>query len=130
MDKKSSATSLENPGHIEDKAATNIDFTAVEKQFSLKEPEQIFRFLTSHPYLIPLLSETAEVVERYFSDVKFGLHYYVDPEVASFKWLTMQIPTKYSPEEASYRLNKFDEEWWLDNEYRTNGNLTVNVEFV
>jgi hypothetical protein len=44
--------------------------------------------------------------------------------------LVIEIPTKYSPREASDKLNRFDDEWWFDNEYKTKGNHTVNVEFV
>jgi len=129
MGKKSSITPLENPEFNGNNPAVNIDLTAIEKRFFLKEPEQITKFLALNPYLIPVLSETANILDRYFPGGNYNLHWYVDPEIAAFKWLTIEIPTKYSPREASDRLNRFDDEWWIDNEYKTNGNVIVNVEF-
>lgn len=120
----------ENPKSAwDDKAISSSFFVELEKVYFFKEKSQVIRFLNENSYLIPLLFDTAKVIEQYFPDYKPKLRYPVDQEVIDSTRLYIDIPTKYSPKEALDKLDKFEDNWWLENEYKGKGNLTLNVEF-
>jgi hypothetical protein len=131
MGKKSSTTPLENPEiGWDNPAPEKAGSTGLDKVYFFREPTQILNFLKLNPYITPLLAETADALKGYFPDVKFAIRRYVDPEISGFTRLVIEIPTKYSPQETLSRLDKFEDEWWIENEYKSKGNLTVNVEFL
>lgn len=130
MGKKSPTSPLKHPELAWDNHDTENDgFSELDKVYLFREPDQILNFLILNPYLTPLLGETADALKQYFPDVRFALRRYVDPEISGYTRLVIEIPTKYSPKETLDRLDKFEDEWWIENEHKSKGNLTVNVEF-
>ena len=130
MGKKSPASPLKPPELAWNNQNTENDgFSELDKVYLFREPDQILNYLILNPYLTPLLGETADALKQYFPDARFALRRYVDPEISGFTRLVIEIPTKYSPKETLSRLDKFEDEWWIENEYKSKGNLTVNVEF-
>jgi hypothetical protein len=84
------------------------------------------------PQLLPLLLEARQHVERVFgSDVPTVLEVVQNPEAADASpELFAYIQTTLPVPEAREKLEKLDDEWWLDALPRAEGRLNIALEYV
>ncbi|MEW6232328.1 MAG: hypothetical protein AB1566_08450 [Chloroflexota bacterium] len=102
----------------------------VKQLYSFKKPEEVFRYLQAHPFLIPLLVEAHSRIEDYFGpQPQVVLEVVSDPEVHGLVKMFGYIVTTLMPEEAGQRLRLFDREWFLLQVHRAEGLLNFDVEF-
>ena len=96
--------------------------------YSYTDREAIARFARLCPALVPLLIEAAEQIGQYFTQPELVLEV-VEGLSIEEQGLAVSINTDLAPEEAMARLERFDEEWWLDVQDQTEGRLCIDVEF-
>ena len=89
------------------------------------------RFLHAYPQLIEVLLEAHVYLQKYFGpDPQVTLEVVSDPEVEGVEELFAYILTSLPVNEALARLDKLDEEWFLDQLDRVGGRFNFNLEFV
>jgi hypothetical protein len=110
-------------------ASTSLD--AVEKLFEIGDVPGVRRYLDGQPTLVPLLVEARRAIPRYFPDpTGVRLELLADRDDGDHVDLFAIIRTVLPEDEALRRLDRFDEEWWLEAAVRGNGHLTIDVESV
>ena len=104
----------------------------VGTRYAARRPEEVTAYLRTYPHLVPVLIEAAEVVPRYFEpDAPLVLEVATDPEADDpVPQLFALIETRLDPEVAADRLDRLDEDWWLDHSPAGPGVLDLDVEFV
>ncbi len=109
---------------------TGQKWRAVELLYDLVNPGSASDFVRQRGYLVDLLLEAYARLWLCFGDwpvVELELE--GDPEVLRRRYLAARILTSLSPEEAVARLERFDEEWWLDHIGRAGRDLVFVPEF-
>lgn len=96
--------------------------------YTLKEFEEVFDYLESYSYLITLLEEAYFEIRRYFSNEKLTLEVMNDMETNE-EMLLLLINTNLNQKEARQKLNRFDENWWIDASLFAFSKLCIQVEF-
>lgn len=100
----------------------------IERRFVFDDARQVEDYLYRHPYLEPLLIELLGKVQAIFQpDDPVRLRVVADSESGANQLYAL-VSTSLSPNEASGRLDRLDEQWWLDASERAQGRLTVDVE--
>lgn len=106
-----------------------INFLA--REYEVKNPPQVAKFLSENVFLLDLLKEIPAHVRKHFgAEQKMTLEFLLDPEDPSHHRLHASIPTPLSVKESMQLLDRFDEEWWLDNERRSYSKILVNLEYL
>ena len=85
--------------------------------------------LEKYPFLVSLLLEAYVEVGNYFPHSRVFLEVFDDPEVEGMDKLFAYIRTPLPVDEALARLDKLDEEWFLDQLDRAAGRFNFNLEF-
>jgi hypothetical protein len=103
---------------------------ALEKFYNFRRPVEVKGFLAAHPFLVPLLVEAYGKIAAYFEpQPEVVLEVVTDPEADDDRRLFVFIQTSLLPEEALDRLDRLDDDWWLDAGDRGEGKLCLHVEF-
>jgi len=103
----------------------------LEEIYSFRDAAAVRRFLHTYPQIIDVLLEAHVYLQKYFGpDPQVVLEVVSDPEVEDMDELFAYILTSLPVDEALARLDKLDEEWFLDQLDRTNGLCNFNLEFV
>ena len=88
---------------------------ALENLFTYRRPQEVKELLAAHPYLASLLMEAyGKINECFGSQTEIVLELVSDPEADDDRELFAFIQTNLSPEAALERLDRLDQEWWLD----------------
>lgn len=88
-------------------------------------------FLRKNRFLVPLLREIPEKIYDYFGkDQKLALKVSFESDSPQSTELWILILTELSAKEAFPILEKFDEEWWLENLDRTDCKLNISLEYI
>lgn len=97
--------------------------------YGSKDDFAVWEFVASHPFLISILEEVRQRVSDFFP-LPFNLILEVttDPEATASHALFVFIQTPLALTEALRRLDRFDEEWWLEASERAEGKLCIDVE--
>lgn len=103
---------------------------ALEKLYTFRRPMEVSEFLEARPFLVPLLVEAHDKIGEYFEpQPEVVLEVVADPEADDERELFAFIQTSLLPEEALDRLERLDDDWWLDAADRGEGKLCLHVEF-
>lgn len=103
----------------------------IEQWYFLPDPAEVKRFIRQRPALAPLLVEAIAVLYKYFGPGPYvRLRVVTDPEAEDCEELFAYIRVALPPDEALERLNRLDDEWFLDQLGRANGKFNFNLEFV
>ncbi len=88
----------------------------LEVFYPFANPNEVRDFLWANKYLIKVLFEAHKQIKRVFGGniVEVCLEWDRDPE-EDFEGLFVIVKTSLSPEESLDLLDRFDEEWFLDN---------------
>lgn len=105
------------------------ELAALEQAYILTKPSEVLEWLEKHPSLVALLLEASTKINNYFPDSQRFLEVVTDPEIINDAQLVIFISPKLTPNGAVHRLDQFEDDWWLDASYQTQGKLAVMVEF-
>lgn len=101
------------------------------RDYEINNPEQVAEFIGENLFLLDLLEEIPSKIYQYFGDnQKLSLKVSHEPDFPQTPELWISILTKYSAKEALPILEKFDEEWWLENMDGSGWKLNINLKFV
>ena len=101
----------------------------LERLYTFRKREEVLWFLESYPFLVSLLLEAYDNIGSYFPYTQIFLEVVTDPEASDDYQLVIFIATNFAPDEALGRLERLDEDWWLDALDQAQGKLCINVEF-
>ena len=100
-------------------------------EYEVKDTARVSEFLYENQFLMNLLAEIPWQIRQYFGNSpRLKLEILSEHDFHASKELWISILTKLSAEEALPFLDKFDEEWWLENMDRANHKLNITLEFV
>lgn len=100
------------------------------ERFRLREPDDVLCYLSDNPFLVPLVLEARDKAHEYFSErPPLVLHLAEYPDDGS-RELFLLIQTAQPPAAALAKLDRFDQEWWLDALERAEGKLNVKLEYL
>ena len=105
----------------------------LDNRIAVIDAEDVERLLRSAPDLVPLINEAAEQLSRYFPDVGIRLSHMFDPEGDEEELILgalayQEVDPDPDVDEAMAALDRFDQDWWLQNMRRANGLLIVTLE--
>ncbi len=106
-----------------------IEVRALERLYIFKERLEVLDFVNLHPFLAPLLFEAVGRIDQFFPEPQLSLEVVSDFEFPDSSQLVLSIETILSPDEALKRLDRFDDDWWLDAAREAEGRLCIDVEF-
>jgi hypothetical protein len=87
--------------------------------------------LSSNPPLARFVEEVADHMMDYFRNAEVVVERFVDPEATTpVPLLFVVAKVVMSPDDAMGLLDRFDDEWWLDNKSRGAGIVRVSVDTV
>ena len=113
---------------VEEAATATNDLEEIERLYSLRKPLQVRRFLGEHAFLVPLLVAAYDVATRYFAPVSLALEVIADPDSMDDQQLVLFVVLQFTPAEAFAKLQRFDNEWWLDAMDAAQGHLCISLE--
>jgi hypothetical protein len=105
------------------------EIPTIEKMYVFRRSAEILQFLEENLFLIPLLKEAYIRIGSYFPSSKVSLEVVADQEMTDEKQLVIFISVDSDSEQATERLDRLDEEWWLDALEKTQGKLCITLEF-
>ncbi len=114
---------------VEEAAAATSNLDEVERLYALRQPLQVRRFLGEHDFLVPLLVAAYDVTTRYFAPLSLALEVIADPDSMDDRQLVLFVVLQLTPAEAFAKLQRFDNEWWLDAMDEAQGHLCISLEF-
>lgn len=101
------------------------------KDYQFKDSAEVRAFLNSNAFLISLLKEANRKIKSQFGyDTAIALEVFTDPDSDDGQKLFALIFTALSADEALERLERLDQEWWLDASARAKGRLNIDVEYI
>jgi hypothetical protein len=98
----------------------SIDWISEECSFGFQE----IAFLQQNEFLIPLIIEALDQIEKIFGYTETVLKLESDPE-EDHQELFLYITTDLEPYDALKLLNELDDIWWLDNIHRAKNKMTI-----
>ncbi|CAN5742925.1 hypothetical protein BH24ACI2_BH24ACI2_11180 [soil metagenome] len=99
-------------------------------EYEVRDVERVTDFLFKNQFLVDVLLEIPAQVRRVFGeDQKLVLSFWLDPEDPTWHHVQVLIPTKNAAKKSSDLMDKFDEEWWLDNCQRVDSKLSISKEY-
>ncbi|NUO80825.1 hypothetical protein HUU05_12155 [candidate division KSB1 bacterium] len=111
-------------------ASSESASSAFEQRFLYRHPKEVRQFLEAHPFLVSLLKEARERIDNYFgghNDVV--LEVIAEPNALDDHELFAFVQTDLPHKDALARLERLDEDWWLDASVRAQGKLCIHVKF-
>lgn len=101
--------------------------------YLFREPDEVRRFLTTYPFLVPLLVEARQIIAQHFppgTPVALDLLYDRETGSEDDTELFALVQTNLAPEETRPRFDRFRDEWWLGNFRRAKDRLEFSVWYV
>ncbi len=97
--------------------------------YIFNNPIEVKTFLFDHDHLYDTLYEANKRIKRIFEDCVVNIYLQVvkDPE-ENFEQLFVIIKTDLTPDKSVSLLDRFDEEWWLEIDYKMRQGLEMDVE--
>lgn len=100
-------------------------------EYEIRNPAEVAAFIGKNLFLLNLLEEIPAQIRKYFgAEQKLVLQFFLDPEDASWQRLHVLVPTRLKYKEARPLMDKFSEEWWLDNLIRADSKLLILRELI
>lgn len=101
----------------------------LEDLYTFRNSVAVRHFLLCHPHLIDLLFEAYPHLARCFGpNPQVALEVVQDPEVADWTQLVAYILTSLPVNQALDRLDRFDDEWFLDQVDQVDDLFNFNLE--
>lgn len=90
-------------------------------------------FIFEHPIIVPIFEEIYSKLCGVFGKdlMSIKLEIFSDPEATiAENQLFILAQTRLDAKVAIEKLDRFENEWWLDNMHRANNLISVDVEFI
>jgi hypothetical protein len=101
------------------------------KDYVIKNPSEVADFIGENLFLLELLEEIPDQIFRCFGyNQKLRLEILSEPDFPDSIELWVSVLTELSALESRQIMDKFDENWWLDNLDRADCKLNVTVKYV
>ncbi|MFN8635309.1 MAG: hypothetical protein U0893_15795 [Chloroflexota bacterium] len=94
-------------------AATEPDWRTL---YEIENPADVDAYVALHPVVVSILTEGPQAVFDAFDEklsLRLRLEYDREDEPAS-EYLTVDFVTQRDANDAEMRLDRFDEDWWID----------------
>lgn len=115
---------------VEEAAAATNSLEELDRLYSFRRPIQVKRFLSEHAFLVPLLDTAYDITTRYFAPLSLALEVVADPDSTDDQQLVLFVVLQCTPAEAFAKLQRFDNEWWLNAMDEARGRLCISLEFL
>lgn len=125
------AKAVKNPGDggVANSTLDPTEIESLEKLYSFKEPQAVYDFLESNPFLVPLLQEAHGEIRKHFPNSRLFLQYITDPEIYNPQLAVfLTRPENLDAEERIDLLERLDDDWWLDAEPRSQRKMIICFE--
>ncbi|MBA3601655.1 MAG: hypothetical protein H0W45_10600 [Acidobacteria bacterium] len=101
------------------------------REYEIRNPSEVAKFLRENKFLLDLLEEIPAQIRKVFGKKQnLNLEFFLDPEDPNYHRLSIGIPTKAEVKKSSSLLQKFDENWWFENERKSRSKILIDLEFV
>ncbi len=110
-------------------AGLNQSMVLLNSKYTLRNAKEVSDFLSDNKYLLPLLIEAHDRIRDYFPTEILFLEVATDPDEVGEKELVIYICTSQKPKEAVEKLDRLDENWWLDASTISESKLLIQVEY-
>jgi len=105
-------------------------WSRLDEIYSTRDARTVHGFLRTHLQLVDVLLEASPYLDKHFGpNPHVVLEVLSDPEVEGADELIARIFTSLPVEEAMARLDRLDEEWFLDQLDRVSGMFNLNLAF-
>ncbi|MGH9844555.1 MAG: hypothetical protein ACREEM_38020 [Blastocatellia bacterium] len=107
-----------------------VSLNGASPRLEMRKPEVVKSFLEENDFLIPLIGEASEKLAEYFgAETPQILEVIFHPDDGSTElFLFIQVEPAIS--NARARLDRFDEDWWLGEMYRSQNKIVISLEFI
>lgn len=95
----------------------------------MRDPEVVTEFLEENQYLLPVIDEACEKLVEYFGMETSLVLKLVYPKDGGRSELFLYVQTNLPVSEARRTLDRFDEEWWLDEMPRSQFRMVVTLGY-
>ena len=86
----------------------------LEQLYQFWKSEEVWHFLETHQYLIPLLIDAHSQIRKHFPTANLTLEYAPDPEIAGEEQLLVIIAFGDNVDYDHEALQRFNHDWWFD----------------
>jgi hypothetical protein len=107
----------------------NLIMGLLNYMYALKNAGEIRCTIEKHNYLTSLLDDAYEDIRKEFPCEKISLEIYSDPAYPTEKEVLISILTSMSPDEAINRLDRVDDDWWINNLGEPYINTCLKLEY-
>lgn len=109
----------------------NLEINDLRSKFEITNFEEVRNFLTKNRFLVSLVEGIPSKIYQYFGiGQKLALQILCEPDFPKSFELWIHILTELSAKKALPILERFDEEWWLENMDKSDGKLNITLKFV
>ncbi|MCC6328805.1 MAG: hypothetical protein IT174_09845 [Acidobacteria bacterium] len=106
-----------------------INFLA--REYEVRDPRQVGKCLRDNLFLFELLTMIPKQISKYFGkNAKLALELLSEPDFPSSQEIFVLVLTADDAETARSKMDRFDNEWWLENLDKANCRLNVSLEYV
>ncbi len=100
------------------------------KDYIIENPKEVADFIGDNLFLLEILEEIPAKIKQHFgNEQKFSLQFFPDPEDVNSHRLRVNVQSE-SAKEARQIMDKLDEDWWIDNEVRSDSKILITPEYV
>ncbi|MBO1347587.1 MAG: hypothetical protein EBE86_009410 [Hormoscilla sp. GUM202] len=125
------AKAVKKPGDggVANSTLERTEIESLEKLYSFKEPQAVYDFLESNPFLVPLLQEAHGEIRKHFPNSRLFLQYITDPEIYNPQLAVfLTRPENLDVEERIDLLERLGDDWWLDAKPRSQRKMIICFE--
>ena len=101
----------------------------IERLYSLRDRADVLRFLQENPFLISLVREAYDPIQKHFPGAKVFLEFRTDPEDPDDRQLLLSVATDRDASAAVDALERFDHDWWFNAIHRAQGKLCITLGY-
>ncbi len=109
---------------------TQSEIESLENIYQINEHEEVLSFIRANPFLVPLLQEAPDYIQKYFPQTILSLQLVTDPEIPNDTRLWLNIGTKLDVDEAMNKEEELDQDWWWGNMERAENKFQLDLEFL
>lgn len=103
----------------------NVFMNLLSKFYYFKDERSVSKFLFDNTYLVDLLFDLVQPLEKYFPWAQFRLSVYEEGVLKGT--LLLRIYNDKTPDENDITLGILDNVWWAENIKRARGKLIVTA---
>ncbi len=114
--------------NLKNKPVNNL-INPLKQLYVFNDSLEIIKYLNTKKYLISFLRDANQKIQEVFPNEKLELRIIYDPEITSWRKLTIDIHTLLDVDEAFDKLKELDNAWWLEVSSLVGNDLDININF-